>query len=177
VLVANTVVFMNGGRCIETYHATGAWIVNDTCYRNALDLRVGRGCRCIGEVAVKRSRDVHVVNTVAAAWAGGARFVRERSEDVTFDHDASGARARFADPPAVSADGSQQQRTAPTPEAVGDGLALAANSPLRDAGRDPRTLPGLDRARRATIAAVLAADAAGKPRPAGRGWAIGAYER
>ncbi len=78
VLVANNVVFMNGGRCIETYHATGAWIVNDTCYRNALDLRVGRGCRCIGEVAVKRSRDVHVVNTLAAAWTGGVPFVTPR---------------------------------------------------------------------------------------------------
>ena len=40
-LIANNVVYMNGGRCIHSYLTNHVWIVNNTCYKNLLDSRVG----------------------------------------------------------------------------------------------------------------------------------------
>src|SRR5439155_3086646 len=43
-LVANNVVYENGGRCIQAYVVTNIWVVNNTCYKNALDtLEAGIG--------------------------------------------------------------------------------------------------------------------------------------
>src|SRR6266446_4887102 len=36
VLIANNVVFENGGRCITIFVVTNIWTINNTCYKNAL---------------------------------------------------------------------------------------------------------------------------------------------
>ena len=36
-LIANNVVYENGGRCLVIFTVTNIWIVNNTCYKNGLD--------------------------------------------------------------------------------------------------------------------------------------------
>jgi len=40
-LIANNVVYHNGGRCIQILLVSNVWVVNNTCYQNALDCRLG----------------------------------------------------------------------------------------------------------------------------------------
>jgi hypothetical protein len=41
LLIANNLVYQNGGRCIENLHVQHVCVVNNTCYMNGLDSRLG----------------------------------------------------------------------------------------------------------------------------------------
>src|SRR6185436_17519705 len=72
VLIANNVVYANGGPCVVLYEQTGGhWVVNNTCYKNSLDLQVG-GCGfargCSGEITVNQTKTNVIVNNIARTW-------------------------------------------------------------------------------------------------------------
>ena len=58
-LIANNVVYMNGGRCIHSYRTNHIWIVNNTCYKNLLDSTGRRrpGWESSGEERYRRPLD------------------------------------------------------------------------------------------------------------------------
>src|SRR5207247_1967696 len=73
VLIANNVVYSNGAACIEVYEQTGGhWVINNTCYKNGLDLQAGgcasmtRGCQY--EYLVKQTHNNYLVNNIASSW-------------------------------------------------------------------------------------------------------------
>jgi len=78
VLIANNVVYMNGGRCIHTLKAGNSWIVNNTCYKNSLDSRVTGGTSGNnGEfIFYGASRNV-LINNIAVGWEDGRVFSDE----------------------------------------------------------------------------------------------------
>lgn len=64
VLVANNLVYENGGRCIEIFTVSNIWVVNNTCYKNALDTREAG----IGEMVTNQSKDSYFVNNIVYSW-------------------------------------------------------------------------------------------------------------
>ena len=64
-LVANNIVYGNGGQCISANEVTNFWIVNNTCYKNGLDLSEEPS---IGEFDSHNSTNGHFVNNVSVAW-------------------------------------------------------------------------------------------------------------
>jgi hypothetical protein len=62
-LVLNNVVYGNGGRCLEAYTVTNFWLVNNTCYKNVLDLPD----KTDASITVNNSRDGYVVNNLVVA--------------------------------------------------------------------------------------------------------------
>lgn len=81
-LVLNNVVYGNGGRCLEAYTVTNFWFVNNTCYKNVLDLPD----RTDASVTVNNSRDGYIVNNlVVAASASPPCYSEEnRAEEIRY---------------------------------------------------------------------------------------------
>jgi serralysin len=70
VLVANNVVYENGGRCIQAYVVTNIWIVNNTCYKNTLDstqLIKSVGDK-LGEIVISGSNNSYIINNISNNW-------------------------------------------------------------------------------------------------------------
>jgi hypothetical protein len=81
VLVANNVVYGNGGRCINVYVVTNIWVVNNTCYKNSLDLRQTD----IGEIAASRSKNIYFINNIAQTWNNHWAYqLIEPNQDIKF---------------------------------------------------------------------------------------------
>jgi hypothetical protein len=64
-LVANNIVYGNGGQCISANQVSNFWIVNNTCYKNGLDLSEEPS---IGEFDSQDSTNGHFVNNVSVVW-------------------------------------------------------------------------------------------------------------
>src|SRR6266550_4743038 len=64
-LVANNIVYGNGGQCIAANQVSNFWIVNNTCYKNGLDLSEEPS---IGEFDSNNSTNGHFVNNISVAW-------------------------------------------------------------------------------------------------------------
>jgi len=195
VLIANNVVYENGGRCLDAYLSAHVWFVNNTCYKNGLDKRHQAH---LGEICGKgwSSTDLHFVNNVAYAWTNRGPYKLVDSASGTFSHNVAYGgiesdvpssvsidplRLRLVDPlftnqPVVSATLDQQQRTAVVPWKIGNAFVPRIASPLIGAGVDPRTVSGLTTALRAGITRYLLTDVRGAARPKGR-WDVGAYEQ
>jgi hypothetical protein len=198
VLVANNVLYMNGGRGFQTLNHGRVWAVNNTVYKNGLDKRVGDPMyapqfQSQGSYAT----DVNFVNNAASSWVspnyallseGQGNFWRNTqfggsgtygiSSTITGDP----SRIRnvdplFAAPPFVASSDDQQWLKAPEPKTLGSAFMPRDGSPLISAGIDPRSLPGLSSLLDATTTQYLLRDQAGNARPQGAGWDIGAYER
>ncbi len=73
-LIANNVAYMNGGRCIVTFLITNAWVVNNTCFNNVLDRRMGDqlSFSYVGEITSNQSKDSYFINNIA--YASSADF-------------------------------------------------------------------------------------------------------
>ena len=196
VLIANNVVFENGGRCLDAYLSAHVWFVNNTCYKSALDLRhKAKLAEITGKGA--SATDLHFVDNVAFAWTGKPPYGLLDGAAGGFSHNVEyggttscvpssvladplqlrRADPFFASPPPVDPTLDQQQRTALLPWNIGSRLTPQAASPLIDAGIDPRTVAGVTPELRAGMDRFLGTDIAGAVRPSGIGWDIGAYER
>ena len=184
VLVANNLVYENGNHCIDVFLSDNAWIVNNTCYKNGLDLRTPQS----GEIIINGAgvSNVHVINNVVWAWNPNYPYQLVNGATAAFSHNiAYGGitsqlpervlanlrqiKPRFRNPPDVDPDLDQQQRTALRPWDVGLRFLGRPTSPLIDGGARPRNMP--------KRAQYVLRDLRGRLRPRGAGWDIGAYEQ
>ena len=189
VLVINNVVYGNGGRCVHAYTVSNFWIVNNTCYKNGLDLAMNYP----PSFSTHNSKNGYFVNNVAVAWnprnAGFAEY--GKNADVryfanlsfgsshTLSHPESSqfiqADPLFVSPPQFDPIADGQYATAPAPWQVGDGLSLLPTSPALRAGIDPSTLPGLPPAIVSDLKKHIYRDINGNPRERDKAFDLGAY--
>lgn len=156
-LIANNVVYQNGGRCIITYVVTNFWIVNNTCYKNGLDLSLGGDSRSIGEIAVNASKNGFVVNNIAYAWNNRPTYeLQNTTENIRFYRNLSFGGSPnftysdpsqfirldplFVNPPVLDGTADGQYRSAIAPDQLQNRLQLQSTSPAIHVGMDPATL-------------------------------------
>jgi hypothetical protein len=189
-LIINNVVYGNGGRCIQAFVVTNFWIVNNTCYKNNLDPRLGNE----GSIAVTSSNDGYVINNISVAWKTNnpAYDQNQRSANVRYYANIySGSSLSFSyldltqliqiDPlflnaPAFDPVALGQYATALPPSQLGDRLTLLPVSPAYNRGIDPSTVPGLSGSIVADLKKYIYTDIKGKARPQGGGVDLGAYQ-
>src|SRR5207249_1278342 len=68
VLVANNVVYQNGGNCIHAFHVQHVWNVNNTCYKSGLDSLMADGDGGEFVEGGTDTADIHTVNNIAVAF-------------------------------------------------------------------------------------------------------------
>jgi hypothetical protein len=196
ILIANNVMYMNGGRGIHSLNHSHAWIVNNTVYKNGLDTRVGAPSGA-PQFMAQYATDVNYVDNASVSWGTAPNFALYSGSSAKFWRNTRyqggtdpvpssvstdpgqlrTADPMFANPPYVAFSGDQQWLNAPDPRNVGDAFALADGSSLNAAGIDPRTIPALAALLDATTTAYIVRDQSGAARPQGMGWDIGARER
>jgi hypothetical protein len=82
-LIANNVIFNNGGRCIHVLNSSNADIVNNTCYHNLETNRISDGCN--GEISLQRTYsynsavNLQVYNNVVYGKGGTCNDGREQA--------------------------------------------------------------------------------------------------
>jgi hypothetical protein len=195
-LITGNVVYMNGGRGIESYETTGAvFVVNNTLYKNGLDLRESG----IGDLVANTVTNQVWANNVVLSWEPRYSYqLLSGSSSIAFfrngKHGGLGTQnvssnvlsdptllrdsdPFFVAPPAVDPSADGQWGTAPSPVSLGNALALAPGSPFVDTGIDPRTMAGLTPEMSSAIDQYAMHAVDGTPRPAGGGFDSGAYER
>ncbi len=197
VLIANNLVYMNGGRCIHIYLNHSKWVINNTCYANSLDGEIGGGTGSVGEYSTLDASKVYFINNVVKAWTKGYPFLQYNSSEIkyyrntyyggkglrgissTVANDPAQLREvapQFVDPIKLDPTADGQYRNALHPNQVGNRFTLQADSPLINAGIDPRTVPGMTAEIKAGIEQYVLKDLQGTARPQGSGFDIGAYE-
>jgi hypothetical protein len=181
-LIVNNLVYGNGGRCIEAYVVTNFWILNNTCYKNVLDLPPNVDA----SISVSNSHDGYVVNNlVIAASSSNPCYGEEHTvENIRYRANlcfGNSSASRFPDsaqwfladplllnPPDVqSAGGKENSETL---------LSLRPGSPALAKGVDPSALPGLPKDIIADLKKYIYTDFAGKPRPEGGPFDLGAFQ-
>jgi hypothetical protein len=193
VLIANNLVYQNGGRCIHTLNTMNNWIINNTCYANGLDSQVGAGSDGLGELAIHGSSKTYLINNLVFAWTHGYAYYQYNSDQVYYYHNsyyyglglkvpASVAgdpnQIRMANPifvwrPALDLNADGQYRNAIPPDQISNRLKLQQQSSLIDIGIDPRTIPNIPPEIQADLALYILN---GKEQPQGSGFDLGAYE-
>lgn len=154
-LIANNVVYQNGGRCIITFHAGNTWILNNTCYKNGLDPLIGNDGSTlfeIGDIQIGGySANNYVANNIAYTFTPRNSYQLMTVSDALFSYDLwyggqglygfTGGVANgdplFTNPPA-----GEQYSDALDPAQLTDNFHLQQGSPAIDAGIDPRTISG-----------------------------------
>jgi Right handed beta helix region len=194
VLIANNLVYMNGGRCIHSYRTSHVWVINNTCYKNGLDRRLLSPPEF---TAHKGARGIHFINNIAFAWTNRWPYSVDSTSSASFRRNSQyggrpsrvprsvssrpgrlrTANPLFANPPPVDADADGQWSSAPPPWVIGNAFHLQSASPLIDAGIDPRYAPRVTRPLRRGIRSFLKHDVDGRSRPQGNGFDLGAYEQ
>jgi hypothetical protein len=193
VLVTNNVIYHNGGRCIHNLNANNVWVVNNTCFVNGLDRRLGD---YVGELSNANAGNIHLVNNLVRTR--GSRYpvkVVQGSTAVLRRNVVYGGRESlvpqsvlndpgqlrvlppgFVRPPALKSGlGSPQSRALP-PWRLGNGLALRAGARPVGKGVDPRATPGVNPDLRRALTRYALSSMSGTRRPQGR-FDVGAYER
>jgi hypothetical protein len=185
-LIANNVVYHNGGKCIDRFGASNGWIVNNTCFENTLD-SVLKGPR---EIKIKNSKNVIVANNIAVGnrtpyllsgstgtvLANNLQFDPVNAVALLNTAGALGeatitANPKFMRPPTTA----DSYRGALAPWLVGDGLKVHEGSPAVDAGVDLTTLtsdPNLKR----ELVEYLKTDIAGAAHKQSAQVDLGTYE-
>ncbi|GAA3334824.1 hypothetical protein GCM10020358_00740 [Amorphoplanes nipponensis] len=139
-LIENNIAHHNGARGINVFKGAHVDIVNNTLYRNAAHPAITI------DLAVTRSRDVRVVNTVVVPGAGSPAAVVSGSTEVRFDHnllvgefDTPRDEAVLTSQPRFTDAGGGDFRLAAGSPGIDSGAAALA--PAVDAGRVPRRQP------------------------------------
>ena len=197
-LVLNNVVYGNGGRCLEAYTVTNFWFVNNTCYKNVLDLPD----KTDASLTVNNSHDGYVVNNVVVAASASHPCYSEehQAEEIRYFanlcfgssnllHHPDSREFISADPlfaHALDVDANDAKGNAAAAsrrilndgakDALADGFTLLPGSPALAKGIDPTTLPGLRKEIVSDLKKFIYTDFAGKPRPQGGPFDLGAYQ-
>jgi hypothetical protein len=189
-LVLNNVVYGNGGRCIQAYVVTTFWFVNNTCYKNNLDPRLGEQ----SSVSITDSRDGYVINNIVEAWSETDPCYNEEkhAEKIRYYRNLcfGGAQIRrvsdpaqiiltdplFVRPPHFDTEAKGQYGSAIAPSELANGLALRPDSPGLRKGIDPSTLPNLPEAIVNGLKQYVYSDIEDHPRPQGGPFDLGAYQ-
>jgi parallel beta-helix repeat protein len=174
-LIANNVIFHNGGRCIHVLNSSNVDVVNNTCYHNLETEKLAEGCN--GEITLQRTYDyassvnIRVYNNIAygrggTCWSGSKeRPVFQVFGAVQYEADynlwyngslgwaSPGPNDIFADP---------MYRNPSLDPAAAD-FTLMSTSPGIDSGTDQ-------------FAEAVPKDYLGRSRPQGEGFDRGAYE-
>lgn len=164
-LIANNVVYGNGGSGILCLDSQNHWIVHNTCYNNLLDDRVNVPFSS-GQIAgnMVTSTNNQWINNIAYSW-GSDRYAFCLMNNATATPYTNGyfggitagggisapdlaniAKFIHADPLFVSAPaplGANNQTNALAPWLLGTGLQLQGGSPFISAGINPWTAAGL----------------------------------
>ena len=189
-LVINNVAYGNGGSCIVAYVVTNFWIVNNTCYKNALDHEL----RNAGSLAANNSKGGFFINNIAVGWKDNQPpYVQglPTSQVLYYSDMYSGSSNNFdysepsqlipgdplfLNPPLIDPALPGQYATAPPPSLLGDGLTLRPNSPAIGKGIDPATLPNLPEAVVRDLKKYIYTDIRGVRRKPGGPFDLGAYQ-
>ena len=191
-LIANNVVYQNGRRCINLFHASNAWVVNNTCYKNDLD-------QYAGEFQASYASGIYEVNNVSYAWSTNNPYLDVAPLVDTHYHYnhwiTSGTGAPqvvpssalndpaqlkhadplFVNPPSVSTTGSGQYNNAVPPAQITNQFHLQSGSPAIGAGIDPTTLPGISSEIVSGLKQYVYTDIEGHPRTPDSSFDLGAY--
>lgn len=176
-LVANNIIFDNGGRCIHVRNSSNTDVVNNTCYHNLETERIKEGCN--GEITLQRTNtysssvNIQVYNNIVYGIGGTCNA--GRSQAFVFQVFCNSSYC----PQYISGynlwfNGAVKQLGAndltanplfmnPTLDAASANFSLASNSPAIDSGTD-------------IFETIIATDYQGNIRPQGDGFDRGAYE-
>ena len=187
-LIVNNVAYGNGGRCIEANTVSKAWVINNTCYANVLDLTLGKA----GNLTNASSNTSVYVNNLVYSWGnefsfnifGSAITNLSFSNNMTYNGPNSGtpssgfttADPQFINPPTYNATAGGQYANTISPAALGDGLDLQSGSPAINAGIDPISLAGSNSELQSDLRAYIYTDIKGNSRPVGGPFTLGAYQ-
>jgi hypothetical protein len=194
VLIMNNVVYMNGGKCIIANIVSDFYVINNTCYKNGLDLLMTVATP--SEHAERKSKNGWFVNNIGYAWGG-------QSGNYSYDSDAGGSTnisyyrnmwfvrglnftpsqpsqffnqdPLFMRAPPVNPIQGNQEALALDPSFLGIDLTLQTTSPAIHKGIDPSTIPGLPTAIVTDLRKYVYADINGNSRSVGS-WDLGAYQ-
>jgi parallel beta-helix repeat protein len=198
-LIANNLVYENGGRGIEVYSTSGdVWVVNNTAYANGLDPKIAGGQA--GDFFANDATSVHWVNDLAYGRQNGTTyttaytyFINASSvawaSSIGYDGSLLGvgaadsgtsSRYRYANPlftaaPAIPS-GSTPWASALPPWSVGGDFTLQPGSAAVDGGVDPASVAGMNSDLAAGLNGQMAVDLAGSARVQGASIDVGAYE-
>jgi Right handed beta helix region len=197
-LIANNLVYENGGAGLEVYHNSGdMWVVNNTAYANGLDPQVSNGQS--PDYVANYAGNVHLVNDLAYGRANGSSYstayLYNQANGSTINWASSigyngttisvpasitsnASDYRYANPlltsPPPLPSGSTPWANATPPWSIGNDFTLQANSRAIATGTNPTT--GMNTAEAATAQRYLTTDLAGNPRPQNNPTDIGAYQ-
>jgi hypothetical protein len=191
-LVLNNVVYGNGGRCLEAYTVTNFWLVNNTCYRNVLDLPD----KTDASITVNNSEYGYIVNNlvVAASTSHPCYSEENNAEQVHYfanlcfgssnllHHSNSSsspfisADPLFTRPPDLHSTAAKENVEIPSPHDLEEEFALLPRNSTMAEGIDPATLPGLPKEVIGDLKKYIYRDFAGNPRPHGGPFDLGAYQ-
>jgi hypothetical protein len=188
VLIANNVVYGNGGRCIEINYSSNAWVLNNTCYDNGLDLTLGK----VGDIVNSYSNNDVFVNNIVQSWNNEIsldNFGSPNPTGLTYKDNLiyEGTTAKvttgyttgnpdFVSPPAYNATAGGQYANTISPTALGNDLTLQTSSPATNAGIDPTSLAGSNTSLVNDISQYIYTDIDGTARPKGGPFTLGAYQ-
>ncbi len=193
VLIMNNVVYQNGGKCILANIVSDFYVINNTCYKNGLDLAL---TTTPSEFAERVSRNGVYANNIDYAWGG-------QSHNYSYDSDAGGSSSisyfkemwlvgglnftpsdpsqffnldpQFVSPPSINPNLGHQYASATDPALIGTALTLQGSSPAINAGIDPSTISGLPAQILTDLRLYIYSDINGIGRTAGN-WNLGAYQ-
>lgn len=192
VLIANNLVYENGARCIHLFYVSNAWIVNNTCYKNGLNLLNNP---LLGEISLLYATNSYVADNTVYGWQQHPPYFYVNSQ-ATFSHntyygggsnyglpssvlsDPSQVRLAnpgFVNPPYVDPSAGNQYASAVPPWQITNQFELAPTSPVVGDGSDARALTG-DPALQSGLSQYTLTDIAGAARPESSRWDPSAYE-